>query len=334
MEYRALGKSDINVSAITFGAWAIGGWMWGGTDMKSAVNAIHAGLDVGMSSIDTAPIYGFGLSEIIVGEALKNKQRDKVQLFTKFGMRWDTKEGNFKMNSKAENGKALQINLYASKESVIYECEQSLKRLHTDYIDLYQIHWPDTTTPISETMEALSLLKEQGKIREGAVCNYSLSELQEANQTFALTSNQIPFSMLLQDYKEEVIPYCLENKMGVLAYSPMQRGILTGKFTPEHHFNKGDHRASSKYYQPENIRRINVFLEKIRPIAAEHQATLAQLVLRWTIDQPGITVALAGARNPEQAQQNAAAADIKLKEDERKHINDCLGQLELAEEPK
>lgn len=330
MEYRKLGKSDLEVSAITFGAWAIGGWMWGGTDMKEAVKAIHAGLDQGMTSIDTAPVYGFGLSEKIVGEALKGKQRDKIQIFTKFGLRWDTDKGGLHMKSKNNEGADIDVHHYAAKDSVIYECEQSLKRLHTDHIDLFQIHWPDPTTPISETMEALALLKKQGKIREAAVCNYKLTDLEEAEKTISLASDQIPYSMLLRDYEKEEIPYCIEQQIGILAYSPMQRGILTGKFTPEHQFNKGDHRASARYFQPENIRRINVFLEKIRPIAEEHQASLAQLVLRWTIDQPGITVALAGARNPQQAIQNAGAADINLSEEERNIIHRELASLELV----
>lgn len=334
MEYRTLGKSDLKVSAITFGAWAIGGWMWGGTDMKEAIDAIHAGLDQGITSIDTAPVYGFGLSEQIVGEALKGKQRDKIQLFTKFGLRWDTDRGELHADTQDNNGKTLRVNKYAGKEGVHYECEQSLKRLRTDYIDLFQIHWPDPTTPIEETMEALILLKEQGKIREAAVCNYNVSQLIEAEKTLALVSNQIPYSMLQRDYEKQVVPYCQEHQMSILAYSPMQRGILTGKFTPEHQFNKGDHRATSKYFQPENIRRINVFLEKIRPIAEDRQATLAQLVLCWTIHQPGITVALAGARNREQAVQNAGAANIRLTDEEMKQINACLENLQLVDDKK
>src|SRR5699024_3485974 len=330
MEYRTLGKTDLKVSAITFGAWAIGGWQWGGTDMDAAINAIHAALNQGISSIDTAPIYGQGLSEEIVGKALENQQRDKIQLFTKFGLRWDTGKGVLQANSRDVKGKPIKIYRYASKESVIYECEQSLKRLKTDYIDLYQIHWPDVTTPIQETMEALSLLKDQGKIREAAVCNYKLADLQEAERYISLASDQVPYSMVLRDYEKEEIPFCQENNIGILAYSPMQRGILTGKFKPDHQFKEGDDRARLKYYQPENIKRINDFLAKIKPVAEAHEATLAQLVLRWTIDQPGITVALAGARNPEQAIQNAGATDIQLNEEENKKISTALGKLKLV----
>ncbi len=330
MEYRTLGQSDLRVSAITFGAWAIGGWQWGGSDMKDAINAIHAALDEGMSSIDTAPIYGFGKSEQIVGEAIKGKPRDKIQLFTKFARRWDTREGEFIADTVDENGKPIKIYGRADKESIFDECEQSLKRLGVDYIDLYQIHWPVPSTPIEETMEALDRLKDQGKIRAAAVCNYRLSELKEAEKTLHLASDQVPYSMLLKDYEKEEIPYCIQHQIGILAYSPMQRGLLTGKFQPDHQFEEGDSRSTNKYFKTENIKQVNKFLEKIKPIAEEHNATLAQLVLRWTIDQPGITVALAGGRNPEQAIQNARAAELNIPKEEMKHINDALALLELV----
>lgn len=331
MEYRTLGQSELKVSAITFGAWAIGGWQWGGTDMNASISAIHAGLDQGMTSIDTAPVYGMGLSEKIVGEALKGKQRDKIQLFTKFGLRWDTDKGELHMQDTDEEGRPRKIYKYAGKDGIIHECEQSLKRLGTDYIDLYQIHWPDPTTPISETMEALSLLKEQGKIREAAVCNYSAAQMEEAEKYINLVSNQVPYSMLLRNIEKELVPYCIKHKKGILAYSSMQRGILTGKFKPDHQFKGDDHRPGTKFYTPENIKRTDAFLEKIKPIADDHKVSLSQLVLRWTIDQPGITVALAGARNPAQAIQNAKAAGIKLSEEEIAQINQELGKLELVD---
>ncbi|RRN77976.1 aldo/keto reductase, partial [Pseudoxanthomonas sp. SGD-10] len=143
MEYRNLENTDLNLSAIAFGAWAAGGWMWGGSDEKEAINAIHAAYDEGVTSIDTAPVYGQGHSEVIVGKAIKELQRDKVQVLTKFGMRWDVAKGDFAFKSKDNAGKDIDIYKYASKDSIIKECEDSLKRLQTDYIDLYQIHWPD-----------------------------------------------------------------------------------------------------------------------------------------------------------------------------------------------
>jgi aryl-alcohol dehydrogenase-like predicted oxidoreductase len=155
MEYRKLGETDLAVSAITFGAWAAGGWMWGGNDDMEAINAMKAAYDLGITSIDTAPIYGQGKSEELVGQAIKELPRDKVQILTKYGMRWDLTKGTFGFKSKDNAGNDLDIYKYAGKESIIKECEDSLKRLGTDYIDLYQIHWPDESTPIAETMEAI-----------------------------------------------------------------------------------------------------------------------------------------------------------------------------------
>ncbi|MBD1434133.1 aldo/keto reductase [Sphingobacterium sp. DN00404] len=326
MEYRNLGNSDLQVSAITFGAWAAGGWMWGSTDRKEAVEAIQASYDVGVTSIDTAPIYGQGTSEEIVGEAVRKISRDKVQLLTKFGMRWDlnSAKGDFAMHTKDNNGKALDVYRYAGKESVIYECEQSLKRLRTDYIDLYQIHWPDSTTLISETFEAVSRLIEQGKVRYAGVCNYSSAQIAEAEQTLNIVSNQVAFSMVNRGIEAETVPYCIKQNKSILAYSPLQRGLLTGKIHSSYTFQEGDHRASSPHFQPDFIEKTNVLLDKIKPIADSKNASLGQLVLRWTIERPGITIALAGARNAQQAIQNAQSIDIQLTTEEIETINQLV----------
>ncbi len=330
MEYRQLGESELKVSAITFGAWAIGGWMWGGTEHTDAVKAIHASVDEGVTSIDTAPVYGQGLSEELIGDALKGLDRTKVQVLTKFGMRWDLALGTLAFKSKDNNGKDIDIYKYSGKESIILECENSLRRLGTDYIDLYQIHWPDVTTPIDETFEAVLRLKEQGKIREAGVSNYNAAQMKEAEKTIRLASNQVPFSMVEREIEKELVPYCIEHKKGILAYSPLQRGILSGKVRPGHQFGEGDHRPNTRFYQPENLNRINAFLDQIRPMAESKSVTLAQLVIRWTIDRPGITVALVGARNAEQAIQNARAINVKLSAEEIKFINDKLYQVQLV----
>jgi len=324
MEYRKLGHSDLEISAITFGAWAAGGWMWGSTDRNEAIEAIKASYDVGVTSIDTAPIYGQGTSEEIVGEAIKDISRDKVQILTKFGMRWDLDKGTLAMKSKNNDGNDIDIYKYAGKESIIFECEQSLKRLGTDYIDLYQIHWPDVTTPIDETFEAVSKLIEQGKVRFAGVCNYDAQQMAEAEKTLKLVSNQIPFSMVNRGIEDETVPYCIENNKSILAYSPLERGLLTGKITSDYKFQEGDHRAGHPHFQPDFINKTNELLNKIKPIADEHNATLGQLVLHWTIERPGITIALAGARNAEQAVQNAKAMDINLSKEEIKTIDDLV----------
>ena len=329
MEHRLLGETDVVVSAITFGAWAIGGWMWGGADRKDALDAIHASIAHGVTTIDTAPVYGQGLSEEIIGEALKSTPRDKVQILTKYGLRWDIKKGAFFFNSQDNQGKPIDVYRYAGKESIIEECENSLRRLRTDYIDLYQIHWADSTTPISETMEAVALLKEQGKIRAAGVCNYNVAEMKEAENTLPLAANQVPYSMVLRDIEKEVVPYCIANQKSVIAYSPLQRGLLTGKIRPGHRFNEGDTRVGNKFYTDENIRRINQFLDALRPLAESKNASLAQLLIAWTIQQPGITVALVGARDAAQAAQNAKAGSLVLKPEELLYIDTRLASLEL-----
>lgn len=321
MEYRKLGNSDLKVSAITFGAWAAGGWMWGSTDRNDAIAAIQAAYDLGVTSIDTAPIYGQGTSEEIVGEAIRGLPRDKVQILTKFGMRWDLDKGDFGFHSKNNNGDPIEIYKYAGKESVIYECEQSLKRLGTDYIDLYQIHWPDITTAIDETFEGVTRLVEQGKVLHVGVCNYNVSQMEEAEKTISIVSNQIPFSMVNRSVEDETVPYCIHHQKSVLAYSPLERGLLTGKIHAGYTFQDGDHRASLPHFQPDFIEKANILLERIKPLADDKNATLSQLVLRWTIERPGITVALAGARNAEQAILNAKAIDLKLTADEIEFVS-------------
>lgn len=329
MEYRKIGESDLELSVITFGAWAAGGWMWGSTDRNEAIEAIKASYDLGVTSIDTAPIYGQGESEEIVADAIKGISRDKIQLLTKFGMRWDLDKGKLAMKSKDNDGKAIDIYKYAGKESIVYECEQSLKRLKTDYIDLYQIHWPDETTPMEETMEAVSKLIKEGKVRFAGVCNFDAEQVKEASKTLNIISDQIPFSMVKRAIEEKTVPYCMEHKKSVLAYSPMERGLLTGKITEDYKFEDGDHRKDNKFFKSENVKKTNAFLDKIKPMADDKGASLSQLVLRWTIEQPGITIALVGARNADQSTQNAKAADLKLSKEELTFITDELNNANL-----
>ncbi|HMI05228.1 MAG TPA: aldo/keto reductase [Pedobacter sp.] len=329
MKYRKLGDSDLEVSVITFGAWAAGGWMWGGTKRNEAVKAIQESYHVGVTSIDTAPIYGQGLSEEIVGEAIKNIPRDKVQLLTKYGMRWDLQKGDLAMRSKDNSGKDIDIYKYAGKDSIIKECEDSLRRLGTDYIDLYQIHWPDQTTAVEESMEAVSRLIEQGKVRYAGVSNYSAELMRQAERYVPLVSNQVPYSMVKRDIEKDVVPYCIQHNKAILAYSPLERGLLTGKMKPGYKFGVDDHRSAIHFYTDENLEKVNLFLNKIKPLAQEKNASLSQLVLRWTVQQPGITIALAGARNAEQALQNAAALNIELSSEEIEFITKHLNQLEL-----
>jgi aryl-alcohol dehydrogenase-like predicted oxidoreductase len=330
MKYRKIGNSDLELSVITFGAWAAGGWMWGGTERKDAVDAIRDSFSLGVTSIDTAPIYGQGLSEEITGEAIKDLPRDQVQILTKYGMRWDLAKGDFGFKSKKNSGEDIDIYKYAGKESIIKECEDSLKRLGTDYIDLYQIHWPDSTTPIEESMEAVAQLIQQGKVRYAGVCNYDADQLKEATNYVNVIADQVPYSMVKRGIETQLIPYCLEHEKSILAYSPLERGLLTGKLQPGHHFAEGDHRQSVSFFKDENIKKTSAFLDAIKPIADGHELTLGQLVLLWTLEQPGITIALVGARNSEQAVQNAHTTDKELTVEEIKIISEELDKLTLV----
>ena len=323
-----LGKTDIELSPVALGAWAIGGWMWGGNEKKDSIRAIQACKDQGITSIDTAPIYGFGFSEEVVGEAIAGN-RHQYEIMTKAGMRWDDTKGVHYFTTQNNEGSSCEVYKYSGKESVIAECEGSLKRLGTDYIDLYQIHWPDESTPIEETMEALQLLKDQGKIRAAGVSNYSLDQMKQAATLIELASNQLPYSMIRRDIEDDIVPWCVENDCGILAYSPLQRGLLTGKIGPGTTFAPGDSRPGLPHFKPTNLVKTNRFLDTIRPLALEKGVTLSQLVIRWTLQRPGISVALVGARNEAQVKQNAVAARFVLSREELERINGLLGQLSL-----
>ncbi len=330
MQKVTLQGTEIKITPLAFGAWAIGGWFWGGSDEKEAVTAIEKAIDLGMTTIDTAPIYGFGQSEKLVGKAIKGKT-DKVQIMTKFGLCWDRTSKHLHFEKTKDNkGRELSVYRVGKKESIIKECEDSLKRLGVDVIDLYQQHWPDNSTAIEETMEALAILKEKGKIKAGGVCNYTVEQFSEACKYFNLASNQMPYSMVLRDIEKELVPFCIKNNKAIIAYSPMQRGILTGKITADYPFKDGDHRPSTPFFKEPNRSLINNFLNKIKPVADAKNITIAQLVLKWTLSQKGITCVLAGARNARQVTENAAAVDIKISAEEMKIINNELNSLELS----
>jgi aryl-alcohol dehydrogenase-like predicted oxidoreductase len=324
MEYKKLGKTDLLLSAIGLGTFAIGGTMWGGTDTDKAISAIHAAIDQGVTTIDSAPFYGLGLSEELIGEAIKGKDRTKLQLLTKFGMVWDGSnngKGDFMFNID-NYGQNYSLYNYASKESVVKETEESLKRLDTDYIDLLQIHWNDPTTPIDETMEAMQKLIDQGKILAAGVCNYNAAQMKTAQENIMIASNQVPYSMLTRGVEHEIIPCAVKEKIGIIVYTPLERGLLTGKYFMGARLKPNDHR--NDYFNHFHLEKIKTFLDRIEPMANEKNATLAQLVLRWTTLQPGICIVLAGARNAEQAISNANAMAISLNTDEINFINSEL----------
>jgi aryl-alcohol dehydrogenase-like predicted oxidoreductase len=284
--------------------------MWGGSDQKDAVRAVQAALEAGVNLIDTAPAYGLGLSEQIIGKAIAG-HRHEVILATKCGLVWHTTEG---MRFFEEDGRP--VHRYLGPASIRYEVEQSLKRLRTGTIDLYQTHWQDAGTPIADTMGTLLDLKKEGKIRAIGVSNVSLDELEEYRQQGPVDADQERYSLLDREHETALIPYCRKNGIAVIAYSPLANGLLTGKIGSSRNFGRGDLRRGNPRFSVENRVRVQNTLERLRPIAARHSLTLGQLALAWTVAQPGLTHALAGARNAQQARENALAAEVELSPDE------------------
>lgn len=334
MRTRALGKSGIEASVIAFGAWAIGGWMWGGTEERDAIAAVQAAIDEGITLIDTAAIYGFGRSEEIVGKAIAGR-RDKVVLATKCGLRWDLRQGELHFYSDekgiAEGESGTPVYKYLNPESIRWEVEQSLRRLKTDVIDLYQTHWQENTTPIEDTMAELLRLKDQGKIRAIGASNVMVDHIKGYLGAGQLDVVQNRYSMLDRADAQEILPFCKANNIAYLAYSPMAMGLLTGKIGPERKFGPGDIRAPQPRFSVENRERVQTLLSEFKPIAERRGLTMAQLVTAWTAEQPGLTHVLAGARNPQQAKENAKAGTVELSREELAAmdaaIEKCAGQI-------
>jgi aryl-alcohol dehydrogenase-like predicted oxidoreductase len=317
MKTVTLGASGIACEAIGLGTGAMGGWMWGGGDDAAAVAAIRASLDAGVRLIDTAPAYGQGVSEEIVGKAIRGR-RDKVVLATKCGLVWHTQKGNHFFDY---DGKPVHRHLGA--ESIAYEIEQSLKRLGTDHIDHYITHWQDPTTPIEDTMRALEDLKTAGKIRSIGISNASPDELKAYIAAGQLDAVQEKYNMLDRGIETTLLPICVEHGVSVLSYSSLALGLLSGTMGPNRVFTGDDQRKDNRRFSAANRQKVAHLMDEISPIARAHDATPAQIVIAWTVDQPGITFALCGARNPEQAKENARAARIRLSADEIKTISEA-----------
>lgn len=326
MQYRQLGTCDLKLPVVTFGAWAIGGWMWGGTDDAAALRAIDAAIDAGITCIDTAPTYGMGHSERIVGKAIAGK-RDKVLIATKCGVRWDLAEGSRAMDTKDNEGKPCTLYRCLRPNSIRHECEQSLRRLSVDEIDLYQCHWPDPTTPIADSMGTLLALQQEGKIRHIGVSNYSVEMMETCLAEGNIVSNQPKYNALERDIEADILPFCCAHNVGILAYSPIAQGLLTGAVSLERRFAAGDARADKPLFKAQNRAKILAMLEKVRPIADGHGATLGQLFTAWLLVQPGMTSALVGARTAEQVIENAKAAEVRLAADEVQAIRSAVEEL-------
>lgn len=328
MQYREIGNTGMQASVVGIGTWQMGGWRWGGTDESQAIRALHAAIDAGINLVDTAPIYGRGRSEEVLGKALRGK-RHQVILATKCGMVWHVEKGRFAFDQRG-----LPVHKYLGPESIRYEVEQSLQRLQTDYIDLYQTHWPDPGTPIADTMQTLLDLQKEGKIRAIGVSNVNVHHLQEYRQYGSVASAQQLYSMLDREIEGELLPFCQKNSIAVLAYSPLAKGLLTGKIGPDRVFNEDDQRRDNPRFSTENRLKIAAMLKAFTPIAESHQISLAQLALAWTFSQPGLTHVLGGTQKAQQAIENAGAGEVVLSDKEISFMNQTIDNFSLDEAPR
>src|SRR5271167_788477 len=286
MEFNKIGKTEIEISRIGLGTWAIGGWMWGGTDERESINTIRSAFDHGINLIDTAPVYGFGRSEEIVGKALaEGGLRNRTVLASKVGLDW----------------RGSQPLRDASPRRIFKEIEASLKRLRTDVIDIYQVHWPDPATPIEETAAAMATLFKQGKIRAIGVSNFSPAQMDEFRLIAPIHTAQPPYNLFEREIEKDVRPYCNREGIAVFAYGAICRGLLSGRMNRDTRFEGDDLRRTDPKFQPP---RFEQYLEAVRRLDRFAQENYGKrvihLALRWTLDQPGVSSALWGARHPGQ----------------------------------
>jgi aryl-alcohol dehydrogenase-like predicted oxidoreductase len=287
LEYIEIQGTNIVSSRIALGTWAIGGWMWGGTDEKESIRTIHAAFDQGVNLIDTAPVYGFGRSEEIVGEALRQHgRRDRIILATKVGLDWT-------------NGK-IQRN--STRQRILQEFEDSLRRLQTDYIDIYQVHWPDPLVPVEETAATLRALYEQGKIRAIGVSKYSPEEMTRFRAVAPLHTIQPPYNLFEREIERGVLPFAVGRGINTLTYGALCRGLLSGAMRTDRQFAKDDMRKTTdpKFQPPHFAEYVNAASRLDKFARENYGKRVIHLAVRWLLDQPGVGVALWGARRPEQ----------------------------------
>jgi aryl-alcohol dehydrogenase-like predicted oxidoreductase len=296
MRYKKLGKSELEVSVVGLGTWVLGGTHWGRTDDELSIATIHKALDAGINLIDTAPAYGEGHAEEIIGKAV-NGLREKVVIATKCGV----------------HRVGRQFRFILKPEEIRKELENSLRRLGIETIDLYQCHWPDPDTPIEATMSEMRAMQEEGKIRYIGVSNFEVSLLERALAVAPVVSLQPHYSLLERKIEEETLPFCQSHHIGVLAYGSLGSGILTGKYSEPPCFGKGDCRSFFyPFYKEPYWSRTQDLLAEMKEIADTKNKPLAQVAINWVNQQRGVTTALVGARNPEQALANASAGEWQL----------------------
>jgi aryl-alcohol dehydrogenase-like predicted oxidoreductase len=298
MQYTQLGERGPLVSRIAFGNWSAGG-DWGGVDRDAAIAAMRAALDLGITLFDTARAYGFGAAEDLLGEALRpeiKSARESIVIATKGGLR-------------NEGGSTVRD---SSPAALRRDLEASLRALGTDFVDLYQVHWPDPATPIAETAQALDDFVREGKVRHVGVSNYDARQMTAFQQVLPIDTLQPPYHLFRRDIEESILPFAREHGIGVLVYGPMAHGLLSGRMTETTTFEAGDWRSKSDMFAGDAFRRNLAIVRRLEAFASERGVTVAQLAIAWTLANPAVDVAIVGARNPEQIRQTAPAADIRF----------------------
>jgi aryl-alcohol dehydrogenase-like predicted oxidoreductase len=305
MRYTVLGKTGLEVSRVAFGTWQLGG-DWGSFDESAAVEAIRHARELGVNFFDTAQAYGFGRSEEVLGTALRDeldRDRENLIIATKGGV-----------NPGGERPRD------AGRSSLRQGVEESLRALRLDYIDLYQVHWPDADTPAEETAGALQELVDEGKIRHVGVSNYNAGEMAAFDRTRPVETLQPPYHLFRRGIEREILPYTREHDIGVLAYSPLASGLLTGRLTPESAFEEGDWRGHASAFQGDQLRRNLAVVDRLGELAERRGITVSQLAIAWVLAQPGVHVAIVGARSARNIENSLAAADVSLDEDDLAEI--------------
>ena len=319
MQTRKLGNSDLNITPVGYGAWAVGGsgWQfaWGSQDDNDSIAAIHRALELGVNWIDTAAVYGLGHSEEVVGRALKSWHGSRPYVFTKCGLRWDARG---------------QVEKVLSADSIRREAEDSLRRLSVDVIDLYQIHWPpDPDSPaLEEGWSTLADLKREGKVRWIGVSNFNVAQLKRAQAIAPVTSLQPPYSLIHREVEEDILPYCLHKGIGVIVYSPMASGLLTGAMTRDRaaRLPQDDWRRSHPDFTEPNLSRNLELVDLLREIAKRHNRAVGEVAIAWTLRNPAVTGAIVGARNAKQAEGVMRAGDLQLNDKEVSEIDDFFAE--------
>jgi aryl-alcohol dehydrogenase-like predicted oxidoreductase len=319
METRKLGNSDLNITRVGYGAWAIGGsgWQfaWGSQDDSDSIAAIHKALELGVNWIDTAAVYGMGHSEEVVGRALRQWRGPRPYVFTKCGLRWDS------------NGSVTKV---LSPDSIRAEVEDSLRRLSLDVIDLYQIHWPPDpdSVALEEGWSTLADLKREGKVRWIGVSNFNVRQLRRAEAIAPVTSLQPPYSLVHREIEAEILPYCLTEGIGVIVYSPMASGLLTGAMTRERAagLSNDDWRRNHPDFTEPNLSRNLALVERLQQIGRRHDRSAGEVAIAWTLGNPAVTGAIVGARNADQAEGVMRAAGLRLSNEEVNEIEANLAK--------